>query len=221
MLRLFGFSAIALAFGIVLVHFLPPNIDSAAQLVASVEAQIATSTERLISRPKIQNAFLAIAATHANDTLALEKRTANKNCLTTGGLPDSACTPGAVFASATAAEICVKGYSKTVRSVTVSTKKSIYAAYGTPYPQPTGSYEADHLIPLELGGSNDIANLFPESADPKPGFHEKDLVENYLHNEVCAGDISLAYAQQQIAADWLVVWNALSPAEISLLKSQY
>ena len=49
-----------------------------------------------------------------------------------------------------------------------------------------GQYEVDHLVSLELGGSNDIANLWPELASPKPGFHEKDKVENYLHAQVCS-----------------------------------
>lgn len=40
------------------------------------------------------------------------------------------------------------------------------------------------------GGSNNIANLWPEAASPKPGFHEKDQVENYLHDQVCSGAIS-------------------------------
>lgn len=66
----------------------------------------------------------------------------------------------------------------------------------------TGEYEVDHLISLELGGSNDISNLWPESAEPIPGFHEKDKVENYLHAEVCSGNISLKEAQLKIANNW-------------------
>jgi hypothetical protein len=31
--------------------------------------------------------------------------------------------------------------------------------------QPRGAYEVDHLIPLELGGDNVIANLWPEAAE--------------------------------------------------------
>jgi 5-methylcytosine-specific restriction endonuclease McrA len=32
------------------------------------------------------------------------------------------------------------------------------------YPQQHGAFEVDHLIPLELGGDNVIANLWPEAA---------------------------------------------------------
>jgi len=63
-------------------------------------------------------------------------------------------------------------------------------------------------VSLELGGSNDIANLWPEAAVPKPGFHEKDKVENYLHNQVCNGSITLKQAQIEIATNWLNVYHS-------------
>ena len=66
----------------------------------------------------------------------------------------------------------------------------------------------DHLVPLELGGSNDIGNLWPEVAEPRPGFHEKDKVENYLHEQVCSGAISLKQAQAEIAGNWPPAWVA-------------
>ncbi len=67
----------------------------------------------------------------------------------------------------------------------------------------------DHLVSLELGGSNDIANLWPEAANPTPGFHQKDQVENYLHDQVCSGAISLSEAQVEIATDWLSVYQRM------------
>ena len=103
----------------------------------------------------------------------LDSRTKTVSCKVNGALPDSACTPGAVFSNATSADICMPGYSQSARNVSTKTKRQIYEMYGFAYPQPTGSFEADHLIPLELGGSNDVANLFPEAATPVPGFREK------------------------------------------------
>ncbi len=58
-----------------------------------------------------------------------------------------------------------------------------------------------------MGGSNDIANLWPEAAEPKPGFHEKDQVENYLHDQVCSGRMTLTDAQRMAATDWLAVYQ--------------
>ncbi len=136
------------------------------------------------------------------------KRTKTSGCVSDNGLPDSACTPGAIFPDATVDQICKPGYSSNVRNVTTSVKNQVYSEYGVTERAP-GEYEVDHLISLELGGSNEIANLWPEPADPKPGFHEKDKVENYLHDQVCSGAISLHDAQVQIATDWLAVYQRM------------
>ena len=68
--------------------------------------------------------------------------------------------------------------------------------------------EVDHLVSLELGGSNSAANLFPEAATPRPGSHEKDRLENALHREVCEGRISLPRAQRLIARNWVAAYRA-------------
>ena len=139
-------------------------------------------------------------------TTHLGAQTKTSGCVAHGGLPDSACTPGAVFPNATTQQICDYGYASSVRNVPYSEKEQAYTEYGIRYHSP-GQYEVDHLIPLELGGSNDIANLWPEAASPKPGFHEKDKVENYLHDQVCSGAMSLRDAQNQIATNWLAVYD--------------
>ncbi|MEP6986844.1 MAG: HNH endonuclease signature motif containing protein, partial [Chloroflexota bacterium] len=128
------------------------------------------------------------------------------NCVASGGLQDKACTPGAIIPDATVQQICTPGYSSSVRNVPTSEKDQVYAEYGIAS-HFSGQYEVDHLISLELGGSNDISNLWPELADPKPGFHEKDGIENYLHAQVCNGTMSLQKAQELIASNWLQVYN--------------
>ena len=137
------------------------------------------------------------------------KRTKTSGCVSQNALSDLACTPGAVFPDVTKDQICQSGYSTSVRNVPDSEKNQVYAEYGI-QSHTTGQYEVDHLISLELGGSNDIANLWPEPAEPRPGFHEKDKVENYLHDQVCSGAISMADAQYIIATDWLSVYNQMS-----------
>ena len=155
------------------------------------------------------------------ETLTLDVRTKTAPCAIRGALPDHSCTPGAVFADATADRICAPGYSRLVRSVSQKIHEQAFAEYGFGYPQPFGAFEVDHLIPLELGGNNDIANLFPEAADPQPGFHEKDLVENYLHEEVCAGRVELSVAQDRIANNWFAIYENLSPDDILRLKAEF
>jgi hypothetical protein len=136
------------------------------------------------------------------------QRTKTSACVSTKALPDSACSPGAIFPEATKDQICTPGYSKQVRNVPDSVKNEVYAEYGITQHQP-GEFEVDHLISLELGGSNDIANLWPEPAEPRPGFHEKDKVENYLHEQVCSGAISLQQAQIEIASNWLAIYQTM------------
>ncbi len=139
-------------------------------------------------------------------------QTKTAGCTAHNGLPDAACTPGAIFPDATKEKICVPGYARSVRDVPQSLKDKVYSEYGITY-HATGQYEVDHLVSLQLGGSNDIANLWPEAASPTPGFHEKDSVENYLHAQLCSGAMSLKQAQIQIATNWLTVYNHMSKAQ--------
>jgi hypothetical protein len=135
-------------------------------------------------------------------------QTKTSNCAAQGALPDPACTPGDIFSNVTKADVCKPGYASSVRDVPQSVKNKVYAEYGIASHQP-GEYEVDHFVSLELGGSNDISNLWPEPAKPTPGFHEKDKVENYLHDQVCSGAMTLPEAQVKIATNWLEVYNNL------------
>jgi hypothetical protein len=152
------------------------------------------------------NATLGSTPSSTSPHLGVQTQTAG--CVAHGGLPDVACTPGAIIPTVTKDQICIPGYASSVRNVPVSEKDQVYAEYGITH-HLAGQYEVDHLVSLELGGSNDIANLWPEAASPTPGFHEKDKVENYLHDQVCAGAISLQSAQQEIATNWLAVYNTM------------
>lgn len=131
-------------------------------------------------------------------------------------LPDPRCTPGAVDSAVTQANlgstVCRPGYASSVRpplAFTEPAKLASMAAYGAP--GPASAYEYDHLVPLELGGSSDLRNLWPELDSGSPsafdsgtprGRNAKDGVEDRLHAAVCAGEVPLAAAQRAIAADW-------------------
>lgn len=64
---------------------------------------------------------------NAGTPAALPPPTASIGCQVQGAEPDPTCTPGAVLATATVAQICVSGYSKSVREVTVDEKRQVYA----------------------------------------------------------------------------------------------
>ena len=115
-------------------------------------------------------------------------------------LPNSRLTPGEAFSGVGPSSFCVSGYTTRVRNVTQSERYQVFAEYHIPYAQHT-AYEVDHLIPLELGGSNSIRNLFAEAALPKPGFHQKDVLENKLHSLVCSGSLKIRRAQKAIASN--------------------
>jgi hypothetical protein len=146
----------------------------------------------------------------ASQSGVLGVQTKTSGCLTENGLPDPQCSPGAIFPNVTKDQVCTPGYSSSVRNVSQSTKNKVFEEYGLP---PTGhqpgEFEVDHIISLELGGSNDISNLWPEAAEPRPGYHEKDRVENYLHDQICSGVIRLEQAQQKISSNWLDIYNQL------------
>ena len=140
--------------------------------------------------------------------LTLGERVKTSGC-SIGVYPDAACTPGVINLSASTEDICTPGYTSQVRSVSESTKNAVYTEYGVKT-HVTGEYEVDHFIPLELGGSNDIANLWPEPSNLTFGYHQKDKVENYLHDRVCSGKMSLPDAQRSIAYNWVTVFVQIS-----------
>jgi hypothetical protein len=128
-----------------------------------------------------------------------------------GKLPDPRCTPGSIDPAVTQADIrstiCKRGWTATVRPPEAQTERFkyhvAYPHYGTPAGERT---ELDHLVPLELGGSNDATNLWPEYP-PTP--NPKDKVENALNHAVCGGRVSLARAQAAIAYDWMTAEKRL------------
>ena len=173
------------------------------------QRNIHTQSSQPISPPdKIINSVTP----EVKDIPAIGTRTKSSDCIIQNALPDKDCTPGAIIDGATKEQICVSGYSQSVRNVPEKEKNEVYASYNVTS-HPTGAYEVDHLVSLELGGSNDISNLWPEPVSPTPGFHEKDKVENYLHKLVCDGNISLGDAQIEIANNWLSIYNQLSPSQ--------
>ena len=116
-------------------------------------------------------------------------------------LPDKDCTPGDIFPEATTEHICTSGYAQSVRSVSQKKKKKVYEMYGILKRSP-GQYEIDHLVPLSLGGSNDIKNLWPQEVYIEFGTNEKDTISRQLRKLVCDGKMPLGEAQKSIAANW-------------------
>jgi hypothetical protein len=130
-------------------------------------------------------------------------------------LPDPGCTPGAIDPAVTQANIsstiCKKGWTATVRAPEDQTrafKKISLAAYGQSYSRLT---ELDHFLPLELGGSNSVSNLWPEPNDATATSvnNPKDGVEDSLNHAVCRHQVTLKAAQYAMATNWTTAKQVL------------
>jgi hypothetical protein len=138
-------------------------------------------------------------------------------------LPDPSCTPGATNPEVTQGNIyetiCRSGWAASVRppeSYTEPLKYEQMAAYGDS--GAVSSYEEDHLIPLEVGGSpTSPQNLWPE---PGASPNAKDAVENAANHAVCDRQLSLATAQREIAGNWVALGQQLGLSETAGSPSQ-
>jgi hypothetical protein len=142
-------------------------------------------------------------------TVLLAPRTRTGRC-TLGALPDRRCSPGAYSSRLTAGVLCAAGFrTESIRHVTESEKHAVEAEYGLRPASYGRTLEIDHIVSLELGVSNDVANLYPERANANPGYHTKDRLENRLHELVCEGRMSLRAAQRGIASNWEVLYRSV------------
>jgi len=151
-----------------------------------------------------------------DNNLMLGVRTQTENCTFNYPYQDFECSPGHAFplttiqingvyarepGSVIVGDICVSGYTKNVRDVSEKLKNQVYHSYNI-YNRSPYEYEIDHIVSLQLGGDNDISNLYPQKYNMTLGARDKDKVENLLHRMVCNGSISLEQAQYDIAYNW-------------------
>jgi hypothetical protein len=104
--------------------------------------------------------------------------------------------------------ICSAGFrTSSIRNVPDSERFAVEEEYGMTPGHYGSALELDHIIALELGGSNDIANLFPEKANARPGYRVKDRLENRLHEMVCDGSMTLRAARFGISSNWQTLYR--------------
>lgn len=100
-----------------------------------------------------------------------------------------------------AKEVCADGYVEKMRKkLDRNVRDAAWRNYGL---KPgTAGYRLDHLVPLSLGGSNDLENLWPMKIRHGFGALEKDRVEYELRKAVCSEKMELFDAQFRIGRDW-------------------
>lgn len=129
-------------------------------------------------------------------------------------LPNAKLTPGAVNTQVMAEpgagsylidgveyNICARDFrTKPFRHTSQALKKQVCREYGAADCPNRKSGEVDHLVPLEIGGADVLANLWWQ---PAPAYHVKDRLEDRLPKLVCAGRMSLQDAQECVRGDWV------------------
>lgn len=99
-------------------------------------------------------------------------------------LPDPKLTPGDIRTNTVEGLLAVKS-TKLIRNVPESERQEVFRRYGIPYNPRMPNWEVDHLLPLEIGGSNSISNLWPQSYISVPyNAHAKDKLENFMARNI-------------------------------------
>jgi hypothetical protein len=106
--------------------------------------------------------------------------------------------------------ICSAGFhTGAIRNVPQTEKFAVEREYGMAARYYGYSIEIDHIVPLELGGSNAIGNLFPERGGGRASYHAKDALENRAKAWVCQGRLPLAAARHGFATSWERLYRRL------------
>jgi hypothetical protein len=188
------------------------------RIIVALVAVIAVATVAIIGMPQSNIMKPSQPAQSTQEAFVYPTTSLPSSCqaLENGTLPDPSCTPGVADPRVTQdnidSTICVSGYSSLVRppvSYTEPLKFKLMDAYG--YTDSPSNYELDHLIPLELGGAPfNVKNLWPEPWYGNNDASVKDRLENYLHDQVCSGNIDLKTAQNEIATNWVKYWTEVA-----------
>jgi hypothetical protein len=149
------------------------------------------------------------SSVNTGPTILLGHRTQTSKCVRSP-LPDRLCSPGAYYSRLTKRVICSSSFrTGAIRNVPQTEKFQVEREYGMPAAYYGYSIEIDHIVPLELGGSNVIANLFPEPGSGSASYHVKDALENRAKAAVCDGRLTLLAAREGFARNWEALYRGL------------
>jgi len=121
-------------------------------------------------------------------------------------LPKPDLTPGATRPVSTN-EVCMPGAADQMATIPMPERKAVFHEYGMDG-APARDYEVDHLITPELGGTDDIRNLWPQPYSSATwNAYVKDELEDHLRRMVCDGKLDLSTAQRDIATNWIAAYQ--------------
>jgi hypothetical protein len=121
-------------------------------------------------------------------------------------LPNPILTPGS-YRSIRLQDVCRTQPYEQARVTSLSLKQQVLREYGMPGAA-VSDHEIDFLVIPELGGTENIQNLWPEPyASTVWNARVKDELEERLHQMVCAQQVDLQTAQRDIATDWISAYK--------------
>lgn len=117
--------------------------------------------------------------------------------------------------------VCVSGYTKTIRppvSYTNRLKHQLLLEITNGEPTDARSYELDHDVPLAVGGEPSLPeNLWLQPRFGKYTAAKKDVLESYVHRELCKGNFTLKQARDIFLGDWRIAYDKyIAGSRISL-----
>jgi hypothetical protein len=121
--------------------------------------------------------------------------------------PDPTLTPGAMRTDKLG-EICFEKTSQ-FRHWDPARSALIFESYHIA-PADRMAYNLDHLLPLELGGADTVANIWPQPRRSLAGEWDdtrKDELEHRLHALVYSGQVDVDEAQKAIMDDWSAAYR--------------
>jgi hypothetical protein len=143
-------------------------------------------------------------------------------------LPDRNVTPGRINQSLSLRDICSTKWGRDARAVTAKMKRQAIDAYGfnvssCPVTKFKGKrihrVEIDHLISRDIGGADDIKNLWPQCYEPVKkdkssqldGAHKKDRLEVELNKRICRARSTtlLREYQRKIRQNWIALYREI------------
>ena len=120
-------------------------------------------------------------------------------------MPNPKLTPG-VVADSDVVSVCSQPRQPTP-ALSVGVEDAVLTEYGIPITTLVlASYHFNYLIPLDLGGANAIANIWPISVNKTIGYFQKQQLDGKLRSMVCYSQIQLVPTQQLLAQDWYALY---------------
>jgi hypothetical protein len=124
----------------------------------------------------------------------------------TGPEPIHALTPGATNPVELSA-LCSLNDDDLDPKVSAEKADAVFRAYGMDE-KAARAYQVDYLINPQLGGNDQIENLWPEPYHATVwNATAKDALETRLHKMVCDQQIDLGSAQRELATDWIAAYK--------------